>query len=156
MTFQVYGYSWWKVSLVCSEDRDITTYMAQLYLNNGHQYLYSIDKFVLNGTVTHTQFSLNQLQLTQFMAVEVVYSQKYAFIWIYQTSQLSNDKAINTAPSPPRIWLRYVDDTFGIQQAEHSQQFLQHINSIDQHIQFTTEVPSSNWSIPFLDLTTHY
>ena len=60
-------------------------------------------------------------------------------------------KAISTASNPPMLWLRYVDDTFGIQQAEHSQQFLQHINSIDPHTQFTTEVPRSDRSIPFLD-----
>ena len=53
-------------------------------------------------------------------------------------------KVISTAPNPPRLWLRYVDDTFVIQQAEHSQQLLQHINSIDPHIQFTTESPKDN------------
>ena len=49
--------------------------------------------------------------------------------------------AISIAPNPPRLWLRYVDDTFVIQQTEHSPQFLQHINSIDQHTQFTTGTP---------------
>ena len=71
-------------------------------------------------------------------------------------------KAISTATHPPRLWYRYVDDTFVIQKAVHSQQFLHHINSIDPHIHFFTEVPNSNGSIPFwtllspLDLTAHY
>ena len=43
-------------------------------------------------------------------------------------------KAICTAHNPPRFWLRYVNNTFVFQQAENSQQFLQHINSIDPHI----------------------
>ena len=43
-------------------------------------------------------------------------------------------KAINTVTNPSRIWLRHVDDTFGIQKATHSHQFLQHINSIDSYI----------------------
>ena len=60
-------------------------------------------------------------------------------------------KAINPVPNSPRLWLRYVDDTFVLQLVEHSQQFLHHINSVDPHIQFTTEVPSSNGFIPFLD-----
>ena len=34
---------------------------------------------------------------------------------------------------------------------EHSHLFLQHINSIDSHIQFTFEHPKDNCSIPFLD-----
>ena len=54
-------------------------------------------------------------------------------------------------PHPPRLWLRYEDDTFAIQKAEHSQQFLHHINSIDLHIQFTVGVPKNNGPIPFLD-----
>ena len=53
-------------------------------------------------------------------------------------------KAISTAPNPPKLWLRYVDDTFVIQKAEYSKQFLHHISSIDPHIQFTTEDPDSN------------
>ena len=53
-------------------------------------------------------------------------------------------KAISSAPNPSRLWFRYVDDTFIIQEAEHSQQFLQYINSIDPHSHFTTEVSSSN------------
>ena len=44
-----------------------------------------------------------------------------------------------------------MDDTFAIQQAEHCNQFFQHINSQDPHIQFTTEDPKEDGSIPFLD-----
>ena len=60
-------------------------------------------------------------------------------------------KAISTATSPPMLWLKYVDESFFIQPAEQSQQFLQHINSIDPHIHFTTENPKDTDAIPFLD-----
>ena len=60
-------------------------------------------------------------------------------------------KAINTAPNPPWLWLRYVDDTFVIQQAEHIHQLLQHINSFDKHIQFIAKILKDNGSSPFLD-----
>ena len=60
-------------------------------------------------------------------------------------------KAINTAEYPPRIWKRYVDDTFVVIDAAKKEGFLEHINSIDPHIQFTTEDVKTDWSIPVLD-----
>ena len=48
-------------------------------------------------------------------------------------------KAINSTPHSPHLWFRFVDNAFVIQQAEHTQQHLQHINSHDPHIQFTSK-----------------
>ena len=48
-------------------------------------------------------------------------------------------RAISAAMNPPRIWNRYVDDTFVIQQQTHREDFLQHINCVDLYIQFTVE-----------------
>ena len=45
----------------------------------------------------------------------------------------------------------FVGDTFVTQQAEHCHQVLQHINSQDSIIQFTTEDPKEDGSIPFLE-----
>ena len=59
-------------------------------------------------------------------------------------------KAINTAEYPPRIWKRYVDDIFVVIDAAKKEGFLEHINSIDPHIQFTTEDAKTDGSIPFL------
>ena len=44
-----------------------------------------------------------------------------------------------------------VDVAILIQKAEYSQHLLQHINSIDPHIQFTTESPNTDGLIPILD-----
>ena len=60
-------------------------------------------------------------------------------------------KALMTAPQSPHLWLRFVDDTFVIQKAEHSQQFLHHINTQDLNIQFTVEEPEQHGSLPFID-----
>ena len=60
-------------------------------------------------------------------------------------------KAINTAEYPPRIWKRYVDDTCVVIDAAKKEGFLEHINSIDPHIQFTTEDAKADGSFPFLD-----
>ena len=59
-------------------------------------------------------------------------------------------KAINCAPSPC-LWIRFVDDTIIIQQAEHTQQLLQHINLHYPYIQFTTEEPNRDGCQLFLD-----
>ena len=61
-------------------------------------------------------------------------------------------KAISSVPNP-YLWLRYVDYTLVIQQAEHSHQFLQYINSLDPHIQFTTEDPKDRL-VPYSFLDT--
>ena len=59
-------------------------------------------------------------------------------------------KALSTAPTP-RLWQRYVNDTFVIQKEVFKQDFLQHINSVDPAIPFTVETNKEDGAIPFLD-----
>ena len=54
-------------------------------------------------------------------------------------------------PHSLNLWLRYISDTFVIQQAKHSHQLIQHLNPQDPHIQFTTEDPNGDDAFPFLD-----
>ena len=61
-------------------------------------------------------------------------------------------KAIQSAPHPPAFWKRFVDDTFVIIKSFHKQEFLDHINSIDTNIQFTSEESREDGSVPFLDM----
>ena len=60
-------------------------------------------------------------------------------------------RALETAPHPPSIWKRYVDDTFVIQKTTHKGEFFQHLNSIEEKIQFTAENTKADGSLPFLD-----
>ena len=53
--------------------------------------------------------------------------------------------------STPRYCIRFVDDTFVIQQQSHKQLCLDHVNDIDPAIRFTVEGNQENQSIPFLD-----
>ena len=62
------------------------------------------------------------------------------------------NKAINSAPQSPLFWRRFVDDTFIIMQSSQKTSFLEHLNNIDEHIQFTCEEPGQDGSIPFLDI----
>ena len=61
-------------------------------------------------------------------------------------------KAIQTAPHPPVFWKMFVDDTFVIFKASHKQEFLDHINSIDHYMQFTSEESREDGSMPFLGM----
>ena len=60
-------------------------------------------------------------------------------------------RALATFPNPPKFWKRYVDDTCCALATSDIDQFHQHINSIEPHIQFTVEI-ETNGQLPFLDL----
>ena len=60
-------------------------------------------------------------------------------------------RALSTAVHPPKFWRGYVDDTCVIQDQAHKEEFLHHINSVDNAIQFTVEEAKEDGSIPFLD-----
>ena len=59
------------------------------------------------------------------------------------------DLAVTTAPNPPCVWKRYVDDTFCILKTT-VQETLSHLNSIRPTIQFTVEEEQEG-VLPFLD-----
>ena len=61
-------------------------------------------------------------------------------------------KALSTAPNPPTLQKRFVDDTFVVIQTSHKEEFFNHINSIEESIQFTAEDTQADGSLPFLDV----
>ena len=61
-------------------------------------------------------------------------------------------RALQSSPNPPLLWKRFVDDTFVILKKAHKEEFLTHINSVDNNIQFTSEEPGPEGSLPFLDI----
>ena len=63
-------------------------------------------------------------------------------------------QALETARNPPSIWFRYVDDTMTKLHEYHVEEFSDHLNSIDEHIKFTSEA-EENGKIPFLDTCVH-
>ena len=62
------------------------------------------------------------------------------------------EQAITSATCKPKIWKRYVDDTFTVLDRDHVDGFLQHLNSQQPTIRFTMEIEKDN-TIPFLDTT---
>ena len=61
-------------------------------------------------------------------------------------------KAIRTSTTPPKIWRRFVDDTFTIIKKKIRNSFLQHLNSIHPNIKFTCDEVKEDGSMPFLDI----
>ena len=63
----------------------------------------------------------------------------------------SHDKrALSTFLSPPKVYERFVDDTFCIIKREDIQNFHDHINSLETKIKFTIE-EEKDYQLPFLD-----
>ena len=59
-------------------------------------------------------------------------------------------QAIMTSPSPPVLWKMFVDDTFTIIQKQHKDSFLEHLNTINPGIKFTSEETRPDGAMPFL------
>ena len=60
-------------------------------------------------------------------------------------------RKLSVLPPSLRLWMRFVDDTFVIQQEEHKKIFLEHIKKVDTAIKFTVESNQQDDVIPFLD-----
>ena len=59
-------------------------------------------------------------------------------------------RALSTFHSPPKIWKRYVDNTFVIIHKNSVEDFLDHLNKIENSIKFTIEKEADH-TLPFLD-----
>ena len=60
-------------------------------------------------------------------------------------------RAIFTFHTPPKLWVRYVDDTFCVIEEQSAEEFHKHLNSISPSITFTLEW-EQNQSPAFLDV----
>ena len=102
--------------------------------------------FCLNNTyiLFHNQYCEQTIGVTMGSPVSPIVANIYM--------EAFEHRAINIALNPPRIWRRYVDDTFVVQQESQKDVFFQHINTVDIVIQFTVEEAGPDGSIPFLDI----
>ena len=68
---------------------------------------------------------------------------------LWQPNSTSEDVALETAPSRPRLWKRYVDDIICILRKDTAEELLNHLDGIQPTIKFTVELEDG--TIPFLD-----
>ena len=66
------------------------------------------------------------------------------------------ERALNTYPNPPKFWKRYVDDVCVAMKRDETNDFLNHLNSIELTIQFTVETEDDDNTLPFLDTRLHH
>ena len=64
--------------------------------------------------------------------------------------ELFERTALETAPHRPRVWLRYVDDTFVVIKKRYLDEFTNQINSQNEYIKFTCDL-AKDGELPFLD-----
>ena len=60
-------------------------------------------------------------------------------------------KALSSAPHPLSLWKSFVDDTFVVIKSAYKEEFFNHINCIEEGIQFTAENTRADGFMPFLD-----
>ena len=60
-------------------------------------------------------------------------------------------KAISSFSSFPKLWKRFVDDTFVIMQTNKVNRFFDHLNNVDPNINFTMELEQDD-KLAFFDV----
>ena len=112
----------------------------------------SIDNILslLEFCITSTHFSIQGKFYEQLEGVAMGSSLSPIVANLYIES--FEVESIRSAPYPPYLWRRFVDDTFTILQSSQKDGLLEYLNSIDQHIQFTAEDQRTDGAMPFLDI----
>ena len=138
---------------------------SRLRLENSKEKARKIPRVAIcNSSITRSILDLLSFVLrnSYFSFQEVIYQQVFGCVMSSPVSALIaelvmqevEEKALATSIVQPRWWRRYVDDANACLTKTAVQQFHDHLNSINPHIQFTVEMPdmsSQEPSIAFLD-----
>ena len=134
---------------------DVVSLFTKVPLNDAMEYISTIFPKDISNLFRHclmtTYFTWNSkiYEQTEGVAMGSPLSPVVANFFMEKFEQ----QALSSAPKKPKVWFRYVDDTFVVWShgPKKLQEFLQHINSIHENIQFTMETEENN-KIAFLDV----
>ena len=98
---------------------------------------------VSNGTILDNEIMVS-------FDVELLFTTVPIEAAVQAALQKLEEQAITTLSYDPRIWKRYVDNTFTILDRENVNDFLQHLNNQQPSIRFTMETEKDN-KLAFLD-----
>ena len=106
---------------------------------------------LLEFTLTNCIFCFNKKFYDQLQGAALGSPVSPVIINIYR--EHFESLAISSPPTLIKWWFRYVDDVYSATRKDQVNKLQEHLNSIDPHIKFTTELPGTD-GLPFLDTLT--
>ena len=129
--------------------REIVEEDADFATKNGIESGTAMELLRVCLTTTSFQFQARHYELADGLAMGSPISPVVANL--FMPAKLEK-RALASFAYPPRSWLRFVDDVFSIVRACAVKDLLNHLNSQDPAIEFTTE-EEHDGKLPFLDST---
>ena len=110
------------------------------------EHIYSLLEFCLTNTYFSFQDRLYEQKEGSAMGSPISSIMANLFMEDFEI------RALATSPCTPKLWETFVDDTFTVINKIHKEAFLEHLNSVNSNIQFTSKEHCEDGSIPFLDM----
>ena len=95
-------------------------------------------EIALNFCLNNTYFTFEKKHYQQIFGVSM--GSPISVIIANLVMEYVEQKAISSFSSSPKLWKRFVDDTFVIMQTNEMNRFFDHLNSVDPNINFIIEL----------------
>ena len=103
----------------------------------------------LNFCLNNTYFTFEEKHYQQIFGVPT--GSPISVVIANLVMEYVEQKAISSFSSSPKLWKRFVDDTFVIVQTNEVNRFFDHLNNVDPNINFTIELEQDD-KLAFLDI----
>ena len=106
-------------------------------------------EIALNFCLSNTYFTFEGKYYQQIFGVPM--GSPISVVIANLVMEYVEQKAISSFSSSPKLWKRFVDDTFVIMHTNEVNRFFDHLNSVDPNINFTMELEQDD-NLAFLDV----